>query len=446
MSTVLYRTESPYVPHAVTTASPARIAARPDTEQPMRILVPSYRSDPLTGGQGIYLYYLTQALADLGHSVDVASGPPYPELDPRVGLIKLPSLDLYARPKSWGGFPAFPINDVRGPIDIYEYLSHIAGNFPEPYTFGVRLARYMRGRERDYDVVHDNQTLTRGLLDLQRRGMPIVGTIHHPITMDKRIAVAAAETFGLKLLTAHWYGFLGMQKKVARRLQHFTVCSNSTKRDAARDFKLDAERLHYVPLGVDTRIFRPMPNVQRADNLIIATASADVPLKGLIYLIEAYATLLAEHPSLQLLVIGRLRDGSTKNRLSTLGLLDRVKFKSGLSREDLAVAYARATMLVSPSVYEGFGFPAAEAMACGTPVIATTGGSLPEIVGDAGILVPTQDSHALASAISSLLTDPQRRAEFSLRGRERILQNFTWENSAREAVKIYRRAAMHADN
>lgn len=449
MSTVSYRTESPYVPQPATDAAPpaVRPVGRAGVDRPLRVLVPSYRSDPLTGGQGIYLYYHTRALADLGHSVDVISGPPYPELDPRVRLIRLPSLDLYARPKAWGGFPAFPARDIRGPLDVYEYFAHISGDFPEPFTFGERLATYMRTRAADYDVVHDNQTLSRGLLKIERWGVPVVGTIHHPITMDRRIAIDAAETFGLKLLTARWYGFLKMQKAVARQLKAIAVCSESTKRDAAKDFRLDPARMHLVPLGIDTHLFRPMPVVVRDPDLLVATASADVPLKGLIYLIEAYAKLLPAHPQLKLQVVGRLREGPTKKRLIELGILDRVKFVSDLSRQDLARAYASAAVLVSPSVYEGFGFPAAEAMACGTPVVATTGGSLPEIVGDAGVIVPVKDPDALAAAIGALLNDPEKRRELSMRGRERVLRLFPWERSAATAVALYMRQLhpAHAD-
>jgi glycosyltransferase involved in cell wall biosynthesis len=446
MSTVLYRTESPYVPQPVPAArAPSRLTELADDNRPLRVLVPSYRSDPLTGGQGVYLFYFTRALADLGHTVDVVSGPPYPELDARVNLIKLASLDLYAREKFWGGFPVLPARDMRGALDLYEYLAHISGDFPEPFTFGERLARYLRGRVADYDIVHDNQTLSRGLLQLERWGLPVVGTIHHPITIDRRIAIDAAPTLGLKLLTARWYGFLRMQRHVARRLRLITVASESTQRDAVREFGLDPARLALVRLGVDAHLFRPQAGIPRDPDLLLATASADVPLKGLTYLIEAYAQLLAERPRLKLQIIGRLRDGPTKQRLATLGLLERVSFVYGLTHKDLVRAYGRAAIFVSPSVYEGFGFPAAEAMACGAPVIATKAGSLPEIVGDAGVLVPARDSAALARAIAGLLDDPQRRLQLSLHGRERVVCNFTWEKAARAAVDVYRRMSVNAD-
>ncbi|MFP3944888.1 MAG: glycosyltransferase family 4 protein [Alphaproteobacteria bacterium] len=424
-------------------------AAPAQAERPLRILMPSYRSHPFTGGQGVYMRLVTRALVEIGHRVDVISGPPYPELDPRVGLIKLPSLDLYAQPKVFMGLPAMPRRAFRNFVDFYEYMAHISGAFPEPNTFGMRMVRYMRGRIGDYDIVHDNQTLCWGLLKLRRMGLPVVGTIHHPITRDRRISIDAADTISLNLLVRRWYSFLNMQIKVARKLDPLVVVSHSTRRDVAADFKVPPERMTVVHHGIDTERFRPLPHIERRSNLLITTASADVPLKGLIYLVEAYAKLLDDHPDLELLVIGKLREGHTERTLRRLGLMDKVHFVSGISDEELAEQYASATLAVSPSVYEGFGFPAGEAMACGVPTVATTGGSLPEVVGDAGIQVPVKDPDALAAAIDALLRDPARRAELGAAGRRRMLERFRWHRAAHELTGVYYRALniapRHAD-
>jgi len=406
--------------------------------------MPSYRSHPFTGGQGVYMRHVTKALAEMGHHVDVISGPPYPELDPRVGLIKLPSLDLYAQPKVFLGLPALPRRAFTDFIDFYEYMAHISGAFAEPNTFGMRMVRYIKGRIGDYDVVHDNQTLCWGLLQLRRMGLPVVGTVHHPITRDRRISIDAADTLSLNLLVRRWYSFLNMQIKVARRLDPLIVVSESTKRDVETDFKVPAERMTVVLHGIDTEQFRPLPHIARRSNLLMTTASADVPLKGLIYLIEAYAKLLAEHPDLELLVIGKLREGHTERTLRRLGLLDKVHFVSGISDEEMTEHYARATLAVSPSVYEGFGFPAGEAMSCGVPTVATTGGSLPEVVGDAGVLVPVKDPDALAAAIGELLKDPARRDALGAAARRRILDQFKWSRAAGELTQVYYNALNYA--
>ena len=405
-------------------------------DAPLRILLPSYRSDPHTGGQGIYMRLISKALVELGHHVDVISGPPYPELDPRVGLIKLPSLDMYARPN--------PITCLNWDIlsnktDLFEYWSHNWGGFPEPYTFGVRMADYMRDKINDYDIMHDNQTLCYGMLDVRDMGLPVVGTIHHPITMDKRIDIAHAKWPHIKFLKWRWYSFLNMQIKVARQLDPLIVVSDSTKRDVVKDFGVDPDKMVRIHHGIDHELFQPQPHIERKNNRLMVTASADVPLKGLIYLIEAYASLLDTHPDLELLVVGRLREGQTMKLLNKLGIRDRVKFVSGLTGEEIRDLYAEATIAVSPSVYEGFGFPAGEALSCGVPTIATTGGSLPEVVGDAGVVVPHSNPPALAEAIDALLKDPARREAMSKKARQHILDSFKWERCARDVVALYRR-------
>lgn len=432
--------------HARETASGGESVKRsPESRRPLRILMPSYRSDPFTGGQGVYLRHVTKALADLGHKVDVISGPPYPQLDPRVGLIRLPSLDLYAKPKNWLGVPDYPKAEIRDWIDVGEYWSHVFGGFGEPRTFGARLANWMKANLGDYDVVHDNQTLAYGLLKIARMGVPVVGTLHHPITMDRRIAVDHAPTLKLKLLTMRWYSFLRMQKKVARQLPVLTVASENTRRDAALDFGLDPAAMQVVYLGIDAERFRPISGIARSKRRLMATASADVPLKGLVYLVRAYALLLERYPDLELTVVGRLREGPTARLLTELGIIDRVRFVSGLTDEEIARLYAEATIAVAPSVYEGFGFPPGEAMACGVPVVSTTGGSLPEIVGDAGLMVPPKDPDALAAAILRLLEDAALRAELGERGRRRIHEKFLWSRTAEELTAIYRNVIADAD-
>ena len=421
-------------PEKTLDAAPSRMAEIAD-DAPLRILLPSYRSDPHTGGQGIYMRLISKALVELGHHVDVISGPPYPELDPRIGLIKLPSLDMYARENP---ITCLSREIIGNKTDFFEWWSHNWGGFPEPYTFGVRMANYMRDKIDQYDIMHDNQTLCYGMLDVRDMGLPVVGTIHHPITKDRRIDVAHAKWPWIKFLKWRWYSFLNMQIKVARALDPLIVVSDSTKRDVHKDFKIPMQRMVRIHHGIDHELFTPQPHITRRKNRLMATASADVPLKGLIYLIRAYHILLADHPELELVVVGRLREGQTMDELNRLGIRDRVKFISGLSGEDICDLYAEATIAVSPSVYEGFGFPAGEALSCGVPLVATDGGSLPEVVGDAGIVVPHSNPPALARAIDGLLRDEDRRANMSVKARQHILDKFKWERCAREVVQLYR--------
>lgn len=435
---------SAFEAHAALVADPKAAARRREAvlrgDEPLKILLPSYRSDPHTGGQGIYMDYMSRAILELGHDVEVISGPPYPNLDPRVKMTKLESLDLYAKPKNWMGIPSYPAGAPKTWTDIQEYITHISGGFGELKSFGERLYRHMKGRAGHYDVVHDNQTLCWGLLKVRALGLPVAGTIHHPITRDRDIAIAHAQSLKLKLLIRRWHSFVNMQKKVARQLDPVIVVSESTKRDVVREFGVDPSRMRVVLHGINATDFRPEPSVPRLSNRIMAVASADVALKGLIYLIRAYAELVKTRPDLELLVVSKLREGNTSRELDELGLRDRVKFVSGLTIDEMRRYYAEATIAVSPSVYEGFGFPAGEAMACGVPVVTTDGGSLPEVVGDAGVIVPTKNHMALAHAIGDLLDNPDKRAKLGAAGYRRIQDKFLWTRAAQDAVNVYKEA------
>ncbi len=409
----------------------------------LRILMPSYRSHPYTGGQGIYMRLVTKAMIGLGHSVEVLSGQPYPILDEGVGLTKLPSLDLYSYEKP---LDSFNFNLFKDWINLYEWFSHLTGGFSEPYTFGERMARWGKNNYSNYDVVHDNQTLAWGLLKLKNMGLPVVGTIHHPITMDKRIDIQHAKSISLKILKWRWYSFLNMQIKVARKLDPIIVVSENTRKDLVKDFKIDPKKTRKVLHGIDHETFKPIKNIARAKNRLITTASADVPLKGLIYLIRAYDALLKEFPDLNLTVIGRLREGPTSEELEKRGIKEKVKFVTDLSGEEIAELYAISTIAVSPSVYEGFGFPAGEAMSCGIPLVATNGGSLPEVVGDAGIIVQHSNPRSLVNALKDLLNSPEKQKELSYKGRERVLERFTWKRAAKELVEVYKEAIINANS
>ena len=412
-------------------------------DRPLSILMPSYRSHPYTGGQGIYMRLVTKAMRDLGHKVEVVSGQPYPILDEGVKLTKLPSLDLYSYDNP---LKAFNLSLFKNKIDLFEWISHLTGGFSEPYTFGERMAKWAKLNYSNYDVVHDNQTLAYGLLKLKNMGIPVVGTIHHPITMDKKIDIKHAETISLKILKWRWYSFLNMQMKVARQLDPIIVVSENTRKDLAKDFKIDIKKTRKVLHGIDHLTFKPIEKIKRKSNQLITTASADVPLKGLIYLIRAYDLLLKDFPELQLVVIGKLREGPTSKELDKKGIREKVRFVSDLTSDEIAQLYAESTIAVSPSVYEGFGFPAGEAMSCGIPLVSTNGGSLPEVVGDAGIVVNHSDPLSLYHGIKELLDDEEKRLVYGKMGRERVLDKFTWERAARELVDVYKEAIINANN
>ena len=413
-----------------------------EAQRPLRIAILGYRSHPYGGGQGVYIKYLSKALVEAGHRVDVISGPPYPHVDPRVKLIEVPSLDLFAR-----GLRSLRPHHLKSFSNIIEWTSKLTGGFAEPYTFGRRVVKYLREHGHRYDLIHDNQSLSYGMLQIQDMGLPLVTTLHHPITSDLRIALKAARRWWEKILIRRWHLFLLMQKRVVKRLHNIVTVSETSRQDIARDFGVQPAGIGLVYNGIDTDEFRPLPGVARKRWRLMATASADAPLKGLRYLLRSYARLLEDHPQLELLVVGQPRPGGETEKLITrLKLKHRVVFVSGISTEEMVRYYAEATIAVVPSVYEGFRLPAGEAMAYRVPVVSTRGGPLPEVVGDSGVLVPVRDVDALTDAISRLLRDDEYRRELGERGRARIDEMFCWRITARHMGDYYRRILRSANS
>ena len=407
--------------------------------RPLRICLLTYRGNPRSGGQGVYIRLLSQALRDLGHQVDVWSGQPYPELVDGVGLKQLPSLDLWNE----AALLRLPsLRELRDPINLSEYAHTKLGAFREPLSFCQRVAREFRrgGYHRYYDVVHDNQSLGPGLLQL-KAALPVVATIHHPITVDLRIARDNVKTKSQKFGLERWYSFLEPQLKVSRRLDRILTVSEASRQDLEREYGVIASRMRVVGNGINLDVFQPQRDVTRKSAELITTLSSDSPLKGFRFLLEALARLRAKRPDLRLKVIGQPgHETGTAERVRDLGLSEVVHFTGRVASESIASAYAEATLAVVPSVYEGFGFPAGEAMACEVPVVSSRGGALPEVVGEdgrCGMLVPPKNSEALASAIDQLLDQPERRSEMGRAGRARVLEHFTWKRAAERTVDVY---------
>jgi glycosyltransferase involved in cell wall biosynthesis len=401
----------------------------------MRVCLLSYRSYRYSGGQGIYLRYLSRSLRDLGHEVDIVSGPPYPDLDDGIRLIKLPSLDLYSIPPN----RRLLINPSKLNTlpNLVEWLGVMSGYFSEPLTFGMRAYGLMNHSGNKYDIIHDNQTMSYGVLKIQKLGYPIVETIHHPVTIDRDLAVKSATSLKDKLGLRRWFSFINMQIKVARRLSHIITVSHTACQHIAKTFGISEDKLRVIYNGMDTDIFSPSLKVNRLENRLLAVISRDTAVKGLRYMLEALAILRQKH-NLELVVVAKETDNSTTQELITnLGIKHYVKFVDEIDTAELVNQYSAASIVAIPSIYEGFGLPAAEAMACGTPVVSTTAGALPEIVGDAGILVPPADTKALVEAISALIASPAKRNHLSEIGRKRIMQMFNWRNTAQRTADVY---------
>ncbi|MER5933296.1 glycosyltransferase family 4 protein [Streptomyces sp. NPDC002054] len=428
---------------AMVTSPFAGVAA--DGDRPLRIALLTYKGNPFCGGQGVYVRHLSRELVRLGHTVEVIGAQPYPVLDEGATLTELPSLDLYRQPDP---FRTPGRGEYRDWIDLLEVGTMWTGGFPEPLTFSLRARRHLAARAGEFDVVHDNQTLGYGLLaDL---GAPLVTTIHHPITVDRRLDLAAAKGQSrLKRVSVRrWYGFTRMQKRVARRLPSVLTVSGSSRLEIIEDLGVAEDRIHVVHIGADTDLWSPDPAVAEVPGRIVTTSSADVPLKGLVHLVEALAKLRTEQPDAHLVVVGRRAErGPVAKAIETYGLQDAVRFVKGITDAELVDLVRSAQVACVPSLYEGFSLPAAEAMATGTPLVATTGGAIPEVAGPDGetcLAVPPGDADALAAALGRLLGDGELRARLGAAGRDRVLSRFTWAAAARGTVAHYRAAIARA--
>lgn len=407
-----------------------------DPNGPLRIAYLTYRGKPHVGGQGVYTRHLTKALVDLGHHVEVFGGQPYPILDPRVQLHQLPSLDIFndAHP---GRFPAYwEINDWPNFVESAQFLK---GTFGEPRSFSIRAHRALKTRVNDFDIVHDNQCLGYGILKIEKI-IPTIVTLHHPITKDRKLEMEHTPTWWKRKAIGRWYSFVEMQGKVASKMPRVVVVSKNSIDDIHTDMKVSLDRMRLVPVGVDHELFSPKPSVQRKAGHMITTASADVALKGLSYLLEALAKLRTER-EVHLTIIGKPREGANADLIRSLGLEDCITHVSGVTDERIVELYAQAELAVVPSLYEGFSLPAIEAMATGTCLVATTGGALPEVTGvdnDTVLSCPAGDAEALAAAIRRGLDSKELRDRIGAAGRTRVVERWSWRHCAALTVDQYK--------
>ena len=401
----------------------------------MKIAMLSYRSKPHCGGQGIYIRHLSRELTNLGHEVEVFSGQPYPDLDAGVRLTKVPSLDLYREPDP---FRVPKLREFRDLIDVEEFATMCVAGFPEPKTFSKRVSRILKERAGEFDIAHDNQVLGTGMLDIEGYGLPLITTLHHPITFDRRIDLSQTRNPWRKVTLRRWYGFLRMQGRVARRARLIMTPSEASKRDITKDFGVDPAKMQVILLGVDDG-FVP-PTKPRVPGRIMAMASADAPMKGISTLLEAFAKLRTEREVELILVTKPQAGGRTERLIDKLAIGDSVQFAHGLSEVELVDLMGSAEVACVPSLYEGFSLPTAELMACATPLVVSRAGAIPEVVGPDGLcadLVTPGDVGELKLALERMLDDPERRARMGAAGRQRVQELFSWRAVAAKVARAY---------
>ena len=402
----------------------------------MKVGLLSYRSHPYSGGQGIYIKHLSKALKNLGHEVSVLSGPPYPELDSGVNLIKIPSLGLF---ESGERLKAFKLRFLWSPIDLYEWITVMTGGFPEPYTYGKRVLKRLKENNLKLDVLLDNQSLSSSLLEIQAH-YPLAVTIHHPITKDHKLEMQNAINWKERLSSSRWHNFLPMQKKVAPQLKNIICVSQPSKEDVISEFKVDEKKIKVIPNGIDIGIFKPSSIKKSLSFRIVTTASADIPLKGLRHLILALPRVIRQFPLTSLTVIGKSPEKSNLNNLiDDLDLEDKITFRSGISEKEIVKTYHDSDIAVIPSLYEGFGFGAGEAMACGVPLISTDSGGLKQVIGDAALKIKPGSVNEIEESILKLFTEEKIRQELAEKGRERMEEFFDWKIAASAYIEVFKK-------
>ena len=400
----------------------------------MKIGLLSYRSNPYSGGQGIYIRHLSKALSKLGHEVSVISGQPYPELDDSINLIKLPGLGLF---ESSERFSAFKISFFWNLLNFYEWFTVMTGGFPEPYAYGLRVYRLLKKTNFNFDILLDNQSLSSSLLKIQKE-FPLAVTIHHPITRDHKLEMDNAKNWKERLSSNRWHNFLPMQKRTASKLQNIICVSQSSKEDVIAEFNVKEERITVIPNGIDIENFKPSSDSKTLDFKIVTTASSDIPLKGLRHLILALPRVLREYPLTRLTVIGKSPKKSKLNKLiDDLNLDDKITFKSGISENEIVDIYHDSDIAVIPSLYEGFGFGAGEAMACGVPLISTDSGGLKQVIGESALKIEPGSVQQIEESIIKLFNEEETRNELSKKGRERMEELFDWEIAAKAYINLF---------
>jgi glycosyltransferase involved in cell wall biosynthesis len=393
-------------------------------KKPLKIAILSYRSAPFGGGQGIYVYELSKALNNIGHNVDVISGPPYPELIADIELIKLPGLNLFSTFKFRERLKIFFHTKNKSLDDWYEFSSTLMGGFPELQTFGNRAKIFLS--DKNYDAVIDNQSISFGMIDIQK-SKPLIEIMHHPISKDYFYDLKFARGLVQRISKMRWFSFLKMQKKVAKQIKVVVTPSLNSKQDIHHDFKVPMQNIQVIPNGIDFNTFCSLPNIVPRANGVITTASADVPLKGLDFSLHAIARLKSEYPDINLTIIGSPRaEGHTERLIKKLKLEEQVSFKTNLTKEEITHEYAKSSVAVVSSLYEGFGFPVGEAMACATPLVATNVASIPEITGSFAQLISAEDSEAIYQGIKNIFQSPQKYKIQAELGRQHIIENFNW--------------------
>jgi len=408
----------------------------------------AYRGSMKSGGLGIYIRDLTRELARQGHEIELFVGPPYPDPLPWLSTTEIHNEQFWDRKftrERTAPLPRPPRTPfgIFEPLTFFEFFATRFGFLPEPFAFSLRAARLVMERMRagvHYDLVHDVQTLGYGLLWLRALGLPVVSTIHHPLTIDRRFSLLRDQSFREYKGTLTFYP-VRTQSRVARRADIMLTSSEASVAELISGFGVRRDRIRNVANGVDLPPRFPRRRRRERPVLLFLGRTRD-PNKGLEHLLGALARL-PDSVSLRVFDDPPARGEERLLHLIADGKLhDRISFEGKLPRPELEAALGSADLVVVPSLFEGFGIPAVEALAVGTPLVATRAGALPEVVALAGTgcLVEPGSASALAEGIRKTLEDWDRHHDDALQSRERLERAFSWPRVAERTAAVYAEA------
>ncbi len=404
----------------------------------MKVLFLCYRGNPFCGGQGIYLYHLTRELAVLGVEIDVLVGPPYPDdMDSWATVYRMENLNLY-----FSKTRSIAYEKLKRIFSFWNFTDYILTRFhafPEMETFSLRSFFFLKRllKKKSYDIIHDVQCLGWGLVPMKGYGIPIISTVHHPLTKDMEADLSTESDLWGYFTTFMFYP-INMQRFVINRLDRIITSSLEGVGELTDAFNLDTAKISVVVNGIDTNAFTYTGQV-REKNALLFVGNTEDRKKGIKYLIEALE-MLPENITLTIVDKGPPEKCSVYNLINKKGLLHRVMFTGHIPHEKLLNLYRTKTLLVVPSLHEGFGLPAAEAMSCEMPVVSTNAGALKETIGTdgAGVLVQPGDPAALKQAILQVLHSREKNTRMGKTGRKRVLEKFAWPHTAHKTLEVYK--------
>ncbi|MEX0786671.1 MAG: glycosyltransferase family 4 protein [Dehalococcoidia bacterium] len=406
----------------------------------MRICFIQYQGHMYSGGQGVYLHYLSRELAKMGHEVHVIAGVPYPTVSPQVRMHRLKTFSFWSYLDNFDeyAYRTHPLLFFH-PVNLFEFATTRYTLTSLLNMFSLRAYHKLNELERDrpFDLIHDNQTLGYGIWLMKQRGRPVVANIHHPLAIDRQNELLQARSLGKLVSRLLWFPWV-MQRWVARRVDRIITGSAGSAASIVRFVGLPDEHIRVIYDGVDPDIFYPLDTIEPEPGRILFVGHTEDKNKGFRFLLEALR-LVRDKAPFHLYVVHRPGSREAPRLIQEMGLQGKATSLEQLTTDELVEQYNRAQLLVSPSLYEGFGLPAAEALACGTPVVATTAGALPEIVEDgvSGLLVPPGEGAPLAQAILALLADPGLCRTMGEAGARRVRELFSWQRTAEETLALY---------